>query len=156
MGRRACELLFAPSTTRQGSVSYRGLGEHGQKASGGASPPRSAFGRNPWFHVRRVRRVLFCSAQGSIHRALPFQERVGSRKVGPAGRQRLAGLAAPVFGLSARPSFSLAIRASSEKASRNGSVVSRAVRPSALIYRKSLALFLGLGRAALRPSPDAR
>jgi hypothetical protein len=44
---------------------------------------------------------LFCSAQGSIHRALPVQERVGSRKVGPAGRQRLAGLAAPVFALSA-------------------------------------------------------
>merc|ERR1712087_128527 len=38
---------------------------------------------------------FFCSAQGSIHRALPFQKRVGSRKVGPAGRQRLAGLAAP-------------------------------------------------------------
>merc|ERR1712228_175884 len=81
-------------------------------------------------------------AQGSTHRALPLQERVSSCKVGPAGRQRLAGLAAPVFALSARPSFSLAIRASSEQASRNGSVVSRAVRPSALIYRKSLALFL--------------
>merc|ERR1712083_179277 len=98
---------------------------------------------------------FFCSAQGSIHRALPFQERVGSRKVGPAGRQRLAGLAAPVFALSARHSFSLAIRASSEQASRSGSVVSRAVRPSALIYRKSLALFLGLAlaRAMLRPFP---
>jgi len=82
----------------------------------------------------------FFPAQGSIHRALPFQERVSSRKVGPAGRRRLAGLTAPAFALLARLSFSLASRASSEQAARGGSVVSRAAQPSAFVYRKILVL----------------
>merc|ERR1711920_1089217 len=78
---------------------------------------------------------------------------INSRKVGPVGRQRFAGLTAPVFAraLSALLSFSLAIRARSEQSSRNGSVVRRAVQPAAFIYRNGFASFFSLGRSAFRP-----
>ena len=84
--------MFATRATRQGSVCYSGLGEHGQKANGGASPPPSAFGRNPWFHVRRVCRAFFV-----LRRATFIAPRLSKRGSALAKSGQRAGSASQVL-----------------------------------------------------------